>query len=275
MTGWRAGGWALLAGVVLVLGCGGPVVRAPVGEGRSYSRARAHRVPSSGAGYHFVRTGETLYSIAFEHGSDYRALARWNGIGPPYLIYRGQRLQLTPPAPAAGPPMAARFAQRPAVAAPAPPSATQPAIHAPRPTVIIKSEPTREPDAELPAGPIRWTWPAEGRVVHRYTTDATGNKGIEINGRRGEPVRAAAAGRVVYSGNGLLGYGNLVIIKHDASLLSAYAYNRTLLVQQGDRVDAGQKIAEMGSNRSNEPVLHFEIRRDGKPQDPLSFLPKR
>jgi lipoprotein NlpD len=127
----------------------------------------------------------------------------------------------------------------------------------------------------MPAeGPIRWQWPVEGRVLAEFSPER-GSKGIDIDGREGAEVRAAAPGRVVYAGDGLRGYGNLVIVKHNDTLLSAYAHARRLLVEEGARVEAGQAIAELGATGADRPKLHFEIRRNGQPVDPLRLLPVR
>ncbi len=333
---------------------------------------------------HVVVAGDTLYGIAFRHGLDYRALAVWNRIDPPFTIRPGLRLRLTPPEPAriqseASPrPVAAEAAPvpRPADPAPAwmqepppegsaqtfgiesgvvsapalrvepadagaaavsplPPSelragsaasaSTQspaPAVAAPRTTspatgplsaaIASPRPPSSPPPAAsapaagkpatrpapsagapaaaatpapaadaIPAGPsqkvggVTWRWPADGQVVVRFAPGDPARQGIDIRGRDGAPVRAAADGEVVYSGSGLVGYGELIIIKHSAEYLSAYGYNRRRLVEEGQRVRAGQQIAEMGKANANLDVLHFEIRRSGKPVDPLQVLPRR
>lgn len=192
-----------------------------------------------------VKSGDTLYSIAFESGVDYRELAAWNGIGPPYLIRPGQKLRLTPAFSAKTRPTAA-------------------------PTRPMTPAPAAIPDAT----PIRWAWPADGPVV-REPSGSTTSRGLEIAGREGAPVRAAAAGKVVYAGSGLRGYGELIIVKHDETFLSAYAHNKRLLVQEGHQVKGGQVIAEMGRSDTTQVKLHFEIRRSGVPVDPTAFLPPR
>jgi len=207
---------------------------------------------------HVVRSGETLYKIAWQHGVDQRDLARWNGIRDPDVIRVGQRLRLTPPPSA-----------RAALPAPAPANRnsqrTQPA--APAPVTAAQTVPV------LPA-PV-WTWPADGAVVTRFGTGEGIATGIGIGGRVGQTVRAAAAGRVVYAGSGLVGYGQLVIIKHNDTYLTAYGYNSQLLVVQGQDVTRGQGIAQMGTGPERQPRLHFEIRRNGVPVDPLQFFPGR
>jgi lipoprotein NlpD len=201
--------------------------------------------------YYTVREGDTLYSIAFRHSLDYHDLARWNHIDNPALIYPGRRLQLFPPGSASNQARTSAAASR--------------TTAAPKPATPPK-----------PAGPpIGWSWPASGDVVARFGDPSSIGKGIDIGGRVGDEVRAAAAGRVVYTGSGLIGYGKLVIIKHNDSYLSAYGHNDALFVEQGAEVKAGQRVATMGEGPGKRPLLHFEIRVDGKPVDPLLYLPSR
>ena len=201
------------------------------------------------AGVHVVRAGDTLYSIAWQAGLDFRRIAQWNRIQSPYLIKPGQRIVL---APHAAPITPNRRAVQPAT----PPQRT----------------PT--PQAQSPLGPLKkWVWPADGRVVGRFSPNG-GNKGIDIAGPAGAAVRAAAEGRVVYAGTGLRGYGRLIIVKHNETFLSAYAHNRRMLVEEGQTVGAGQKIAEMGDSGAKSVKLHFEIRQKGQPVDPLRYLPR-
>jgi lipoprotein NlpD len=207
---------------------------------------------------HVVRSGETLYKIAWQHGVDQRDLARWNGIRDPDVIRVGQRLRLTPPPGA-----------RAATAAPAPTSRNArraPPAAAPRAPVV-------PPPPVLP--PPIWLWPVDGPVVTRFGTGEGVSSGVGIGGRVGQPVHAAAMGRVVYAGSGLVGYGQLVIIKHNDTYLTAYGYNSELLVTQGQEVARGQTIAQMGTGPERAPRLHFEIRRNGVPVDPLQFFPGR
>ncbi len=191
---------------------------------------------------HVVQPGETLYSIARNQHLDYQALARWNGIDDSYLILPGQRLRLTPPGDKEAAPSA-------------------------------KGRVDRHPHP-MDAAPadLLWQWPIRGQLLRSFA--ATGAKGIDIRGVLGQPIQAAASGRVVYGGSGLLSYGQLIIIKHNKDFLSAYAYNRRLYVKEGDEVVAGQAIAEMGLGTSGVPTLHFEIRIAGKPVDPLLYLPR-
>jgi lipoprotein NlpD len=202
---------------------------------------------------HIVRSGETLFTIAWRYGRDYRDLARWNRLGDGSLIYPGQVIQLDPPAGArAAPP------QRQAGRAEPP---------APRPAEPLPSIPAQ------PAPP--WGWPTAGDVVVEFGGRPGSGTGILIDGKTGQPIEAAAAGRVVYSGGGLIGYGQLIIIKHNDTYLSAYGHNASLLVREGEAIRKGQRIATMGEGPGREPRLHFEIRRNGKPVDPRQYLPAR
>jgi lipoprotein NlpD len=215
---------------------------------------------------HVVQRGETLYKIAWQHGLDQRQLARWNGLNDPDLIRVGQRLRLTAPTAARAAPSreqdsAARTATRrtPATSAP---SAGRPA-------------PARLP-VEPPLLPApNWQWPTEGRVVSTFGSRTGIATGIGIGGRVGQAVRAAAPGRVVYAGSGLIGYGQLVIIKHNDTYLSAYGHNSRLLVTQGQDVKRGDQIAAMGVGPERQPRLHFEVRRNGVPVDPLQLQSAR
>jgi len=250
---------------------------------------------------YFVVRGDTLYGIAFRHGMDYRDLARLNGIRAPYTIFPGQRLELTaaagarrPPAVATRPasgsaggvvapivstPRGQSAPSRGSAASPAPTRAA-PADSAsaaggkPATATPASARPAAPPPA-LPSGPVRWRWPADGTLLSSYSAADPTRQGINIGGEAGHPVRAAGDGVVVYSGAGLIGYGELVIIKHSDEWLSAYGHNRKRLVNEGERVAAGQQIAEMGRSGASRDMLHFEIRRNGKPVDPQGLLPKR
>ncbi|WP_290652924.1 peptidoglycan DD-metalloendopeptidase family protein [Aquisalimonas sp.] len=244
----------LLLGAIVLAGCAGDHL-APVSD----------RGPGPGGGeqsHYQVRSGDTLQAIAWNHGLDYRDLADWNDLDSPDRIRVGQRLQLqapsgredTSPQPPSSPPPAAPAPEQPAASPP-----------------IASNEPGERPTGD---GPEQWLWPTEGDVVKEFARDADGKQGINIDGELGQPVRAAAGGHVVYSGSGLVGYGNLVILKHRGEFLTAYGYNRRLLVEEGDEVAAGDRIAEMGNGAGNDrPRLHFELRRQGQPVDPLEYLP--
>ena len=257
---------AVLAAVSLLTACGGTL--APVEDSHAPSvRALPSQAPAPlPPGYHAVRRGETLYAIAFLYGYSYQQLANWNHIAPPYAIYVGQRLRVMPPGARAPSPIRVL----PAEAAPATINATP---TSPGESASTSNKPgLREP---LPSGPLHWAWPTRGKLLHKFDLSQPGGKGIDIGGAPGQSVNAAADGWVVYSGSGLMGYGQLIIVKHDKSLLSAYAHNKNMLVKEGDAVHVGEPIAAMGVNSANQPTLHFEIRRDGKPVDPLLYLPAR
>ena len=192
------------------------------------------------AGEYVVKPGDTLYSIAFRNQLDFHELARINGIGSDYQIWVGQTLRLSPGAVAAG----------------KPPMIQKPVI------------------TESTVADFEWLWPTTGRIDREYAPQS-GFKGMDFTGNLGQPVFAAAPGRVVYSGNALKGYGELIIIKHSEAFLSAYGYNRKRHVNEGDVVTAGQPIGELGLGPENKPLLHFEIREHGQPINPAQYLPKR
>lgn len=225
------------------------------------------------AAYHTVRSGDTLYSIAWRYGYDYREMAAWNRIGYPYRIYVGQRLLIIPPARGSAPiergaSSATARNESTAARGSAPVSASPTTRSATAPKTVEK------PAARPNTGPIEWRWPTSGSVKRDFA-DSDSKKGMDISGKLGQPVYAAANGDVVYSGSGLVGYGNLVIIKHNDVFLSAYGNNRRLLVKEGESVKAGQMIAEMGQTGKDGAILHFEIRQEGKPVDPVRHLPRR
>ena len=215
--------------VVAVAGCGTPYRKA---DSRTYT----------------VRSGDTVYSIAWRHGVDYRDLARWNKLPADYRIYPGQVLKLPRPASAPPPaPPAAAKTGTPATKPPAPPAAADVAV---------------------------WLWPTEGQIA-AVRHAPTESQGLTISGHEGQIVRATAAGKVVYTGSGLRGFGNLLIIKHSNVFLSSYGHNRELKVKEGDQVKAGQPVAEMGLGPGQAPMLYFEIRYNGRPVDPRWYLPPR
>ncbi len=236
---------------------------APVSE-RSLNRPPSTPLPSyqsAPKGYYRVQAGDTLYSIAWRYRKDYRALARANGIGSSYRIYSGQLIRLS---------------EAVAIQSPSPKKSSGTNISARTPS---QTSPAKAATAKSykPAstGPIVWGWPAKGSVIQRFSAKGKLNKGLNITGNRGDPVLSAASGVVVYAGNGLLGYGNLIIINHNDSFLSAYAHNHKLLVKEQQRVSVGQKIAEIGNSGAAQTMLHFEIRKEGKPVDPSRYLPRR
>ena len=222
--------------------------------------------PAVTTGQYAVRRGDTLFSIAFRYGWDWKALAARNNIAAPFTIVPGQVI---------------RFDGR---------SGSQPAggttttvvssSSGSKTTVIKRSAATATAPAAvapLPAGPAPkgWGWPSNGILIGKFSSNGSLNKGIDIAGDLGQPVLAASDGSVVYAGSGLRGYGELIIIKHSDTYVSAYGHNRRLLVREGQQVKVGQTIAEMGSTGTDRVKLHFEIRRQGKPVDPLQFLPRR
>ena len=334
----RSAASALVAAAVLA-GCvssqPAPVVERTV-PGRAASSAAAAPKPAPAAvtrpapvrtdarpdGY-TVKAGDTLYSIALEHGLDYRELALWNGLDNPGAIKVGMQLRLTAPAGAPavvaaplrgaagaveGRPLGAGAAPAPLTGTPIPPSAgsasapvlteprgvrlpyseqalaqlgkpqAPPPAAASRPESATSAEARPDPKADAgdaARGPedVDWAWPVKGKIVGTFN-DAT-SKGIAIAGRHGQPVLASAPGRVIFSGTGIRGFGKLIVIKHNNTYLSVYAHNSELNVKEGQNVTKGQKIAEMGNTDADQVKLHFEIRRFGKPVDPMQFLPSR
>jgi lipoprotein NlpD len=226
-------------------------------------------IPVSGPQSYVVRPQDTLYSIAWRHDLDYRDLARWNNIGADFRIAVGQVLVLGPGRSTAG--AAAPASTAPRAATPPAPKAVAPPAGKPRPPASPPSAPPA-PDARAVAEAAnaagKWAWPTDPVGAPRRVPGG----GILLSGRLGQDVRAASAGRVVYAGSGLRGYGNLIIIKHADNLLSAYAHNREMLVHDGQDVALGQVIAHMGEAIQQSPILYFEIRQNGRPIDPLPFL---
>jgi len=224
-------------------------------------------------GYYSVQRGDTLVRIALDHGQNWRDLARWNQIDNPNLIEVGEVLRVSPPGEAVvARPMVPGSVQGqalPPIGRPAGPSA---AVVTP-PTAAASTPAALNPPAAASADDLPWAWPAQGQTVGLF--DEAKNKGIDIAGKAGDAVLAAADGRVVYADSGLRGYGKLIILKHNNTFLTAYAHNQNLLVKEDQQVRQGQKIAEMGSTDADRVKLHFEIRRQGKPVDPLKFLPPR
>lgn len=257
---------------VLLAGCAGSDVVAPLGRAppRHASTGQAPLAPSAGA--HVVQSGETVYAIAWRHGLDYRDLARWNAVPEPFTIFPGQTLRLTRPAVSTAPIARAPQTGAPHVqAAPRPPATTAPRVASspPRARAAPQARGAQAVDDRVIDS---WQWPARGSIVGDFAKQ--GGKGIDIAGARGSPVVAAAPGYVVYSGSGLRGYGKLIIVKHNKRYLSAYAHNDHLHAKEGDTVESGQLIADMGNTDSRVVKLHFEIRRDGQPVDPARYLPR-
>ena len=203
--------------------------------------------PSS---YHVVKRGDTLFSISWQYGYDYRELAAWNNLGDGTLIYEGQIISLVPGQGGSGGQVAVSKS----------------------PNTPSKPLPTYTPPPEQSVS--GWRWPTQGKVIAGYKKTIKTDSGINIGGRYGQPINASSAGSVVYAGSALKGYGNLLIIKHNNTYLSAYGFNSELLVKEGDRVSSGQKIALMGQTNAGEVLLHFEIRKNGKPVNPVNYLPR-
>ncbi len=218
-------------------------------------------------GSHKVSEGDTLYSIAWRYGRDYKELASANSISPPYIITLGQRIRLdlrgTVSSASKKSPPASHKKNRQVK----PSSKTKP--------VVTSKNKTRASTKSKTVKGVNWHWPHLGQIIAGYSSAGNDNKGIDIAGKLGDSVFSAANGEVVYAGSGLLGYGKLIIINHNQHYLSAYAHNDQILVKEGQRIKQGQKIAEMGNTGTNRTKLHFEIRRDGKPVNPLNYLPKR
>ncbi len=208
------------------------------------------RYNSPSANQHIVRSGETLSSIAQRYGKNVTDLVRWNDIGDGSLIYPGQVIRLSPSASKSS-----------------------------RTKKSSGGGTTSGGNQKLPAIPAQpapaWRWPSEGKVATEFGSRPGSGTGLLIAGKVGEPVRAAAGGRVVYAGSGLIGYGKLIILKHNDTYLSAYGYNNSLRVREGDSVRKGQRIATIGEGPGREPRLHFEIRRNGEPVNPRRYLPAR
>ncbi|AKJ28895.1 peptidoglycan DD-metalloendopeptidase family protein [Caldimonas brevitalea] len=289
-----------IAVALLLTACATPRHRAPV-EDRNSASGRAstgsavadpNKPPPPGIenagkpGYYTVKPGDTLIRVGLESGQNWRDIMRWNNIDNPNILEVGQVLRVVPPGfdptgAATKPVAAAKVEPRPLDVKPGI-GALPPALEASAPVVVASaaSAPVAPPPVLPPPTPpregddnINWMWPAGGAVVSGF--DESRNKGLGISGKPGDPVYAAADGRVVYAGSGLRGYGNLVIVKHNNSYLTAYAHNQTLLVKEDQTVRRGQKIAEMGATDSDRVKLHFEIRKQGKPVDPAKFLPPR
>lgn len=285
---------AVLCAVALLAGCGRSVVVSRERGAALPPRPVATRpasVPIPASGDYIVRRGDNLYRVAFNHNLDVRDVAARNGIAPPYTIYPGQRLRLAGSAlrSAAAPPPRAPVVSSPSAGAPrvvssspaAPlprPPATSPTPVASRPVPAPPAVTTSSVPTSAPLPPMRdgaWRWPADGQLVGRFVAGDQTRQGLDIAGSAGQPVNAAANGVVVYSGAGLVGYGELIILKHSEEWLSAYGHNRKRLVNEGQTVGAGQQIAEMGRSGASRDMLHFEVRRNGKPVDPMPLLPRR
>lgn len=276
----------LTLATVLVAGCKSTARLPPIEQ--------MAQPPSIRLNYHIASRDDSLYTIAWRYGVDFRELAQRNRIAAPYRLHAGQKIML------ADSDAATRLAASRTVATPRGVQVTaiaddQPVVEVASssstaatssgvktvPAVVAKPQPvapTEQPAVAVPAaasGTSHWLWPTNGRLITQYSATDPLRKGIDLEGKQGDPVKAAKAGSVVYAGSGLAGYGQLLIVKHDEQFLSAYAHNNKLLVAEGDAVKKGQVIAEVGSSGTDKNKLHFEIRKSGKPVDPLLYLPRR
>ena len=268
-------GSVALASLVLV-GCGTRLNKAPVENRGTSANPSAQPGVVTGAdiklmpgaenagkpGYYSVKPGDTLIRIGLESGQSWKDVARWNNLENANLIEVGQVLRVVPPVASAAVSDSGGVVARPMAVAPVTPAA--PTASAPKPA---------NPAASAGEDDVAFIWPSSGTLLAGF--DEARNKGYDISGKAGDPVVAAADGRVVYAGAGLRGYGNLIILKHNNTFLTAYAHNQALLVKEDQAVRKGQKIAEMGSTDADRVKLHFEIRRQGKPVDPVRYLPSR
>ncbi|MFZ3142399.1 peptidoglycan DD-metalloendopeptidase family protein [Polaromonas sp.] len=271
---------ALAAALLLAVGCGSRTLNSAPVEDRGTGLSR----PASGGdaakplpgaenagkpGYYMVKPGDTMIRIGLENGQNWRDIARWNSLENPNLIEVGQVLRVIPPATDG-----AQVVTRPVLPGSAGTPAAQAASAARAASAPVNGNGSAPPPAATGSDEdVGWIWPAQGTLVGGF--DEAKNKGLDISGKSGDPVVASADGRVVYSGAGLRGYGNLIILKHNNTFLTAYAHNKTLLVKEDQTVKKGQKIAEMGNSDADKVKLHFEIRRQGKPVDPAKYLPAR
>jgi lipoprotein NlpD len=308
----------LAAALVAAGGCGSVPQQAPVDDRRPVATPKpappaSAAAPAVPAGHYTIKRGDTLYSIALEHGADYRDVAQWNNLDDPTKISVGQVIRVTPPegqpavqvgAARASGPLVARALEGGAAPAQAgkgdggtktAPKALRlpysednlallskgapagaPASAASKPVAVAPAAPAQPEPPKPAAAPrdpegIDFIWPARGSVLAGFSEPAS--KGVDIGGKAGDPVVAAAPGQVLYTGTGIRGFGKLIVIRHDSGFSSVYAHNREILVKEGQTVSRGQRIAELGDTDADRPKLHFEIRKSGKPVDPMRYLP--
>lgn len=272
---------ALLVVAVLLGGCGTTGTPAPVD-----AWSGSGPVPS---GYYQVRDGDTLYSIATKRKLDYRQVARWNNIGSSYRIYTGKLLRVVPPGRTASgsasqrgnasgssttKKTAAKITTAPKSAARRSRTTKTSSRAGKTASKTAKKRGTTKTASAAAGSGVTWRWPLSGKVTQTFRSSERTRQGIRISGRAGQMVLSAGPGSVVYSGSGLKGYGNLIIVKHNKKYLSAYGFNRRLMVKEGDRVKGGQSLAEVGQAPDGAHILHFEIRRNGTAVDPLRYLPR-
>ncbi len=274
---------AALLVVVILAGCAG---WKPAEEKSSHKSS----YQTTTDGHYRVKRGDSLHAIAFSFSMDWRDIAKWNGISSPYTIYPDQELRLSAPGGQRSQKQSSTSASKTSAdtrpssnktvvkAAPSKSSTSTTYDHTPKPatsTAPVTNTAPAASTAVATADPGKWLWPAEGRIISNFKPNDPARKGIDIGGKEGQPVIASAAGEVVYSGSGLIGYGAMIIIKHNERLLRAYAHNQKRLVAEGQKVAGGERIANMGKTDRNQPMLHFEIRLNGNPQNPLKYLPDR
>lgn len=282
----------LIAFTATMMGCSTRSVPAPVAI--LNSQVAVAKDPFSGDTY-TVRPGDTLFAIAWYSGNDYQDIAQYNKISKPYAIYPGQKLRLTPPIMPSPPPKATPALLKPpkvkvdqssSLSGQTSRTKSEQVVDRPKQQAYGESEQnvnnpkpavanTTKVARAFPKKVANWNWPAKGKVIGTFSRAESGNKGLDIQNKLGSPIVATAAGKVVYAGNALRGYGNLVIIKHSDTFLSAYAHNDAIKVKEREWVKAGQQIATMGNSGTDSVKLHFEVRYRGKSLDPLRYLPKR
>lgn len=252
-------------------------------DGAAVETARPVDPNAGKPGYYTVKPGDTLIRIGLDTGQNWRDIARWNNMENPNLIEIGQVLRVAQPGtsesgvvtrPVASTSSTQGTPLPPATSAtPARPAASAPVVGAAAPPAVSTPAPAAAPAASEGSEQMAFIWPASGSLIGNF--DEAKNKGVDLSGSAGDAVLAAADGKVVYAGAGLRGYGNLIILKHNNTYLTAYAHNQSLLVKEDQTVRKGQKVAEMGNTDADRVKLHFEIRRQGKPVDPLKYLPPR
>lgn len=245
--------------VLLLTACSSTPTRAPVSETAKKPAPKRSAISIDSKGYYRVKSGDTLYAISLGANKSVTQVASWNGLKPPYTIYPGQKLRVTGPSPTSSK------------------NQTTPKTNKKNNTSRSGSSSRKKSSTSstgASSSALSWQWPTKGKVIEHFKKNDEVQTGIEIQGREGQQIVAAAGGKIVYSGNGLRGYGRLIIIKHDKNYLSAYGHNRKLLVKEGEKVKKGQVIAEMGADAEGKQQLHFEIRRQGIPVNPLGLLPK-